>query len=54
MRFKCTSLKYGSIFLLLLLISQSFNTAFAQDERKITGNLIDDTKTYQLLVLRFL
>jgi TonB-linked SusC/RagA family outer membrane protein len=41
MRFKCTSLKYGSIFLLLLLISQSFNTAFAQDERKITGNLTD-------------
>ncbi len=41
MRFKCTSLKYGSIFLLLLLISQSFNTAFAQTERKITGNLID-------------
>ncbi|CAH0275832.1 TonB-dependent receptor SusC [Pedobacter sp. Bi27] len=41
MRFKCTSLKYGSIFLLLLLISQSFNAVFAQDERKITGNLID-------------
>jgi TonB-linked SusC/RagA family outer membrane protein len=44
MRFKCTSLKYASIFLLLLLISQSFNPVFAQDERKITGNLIDDTK----------
>ncbi|TBO41020.1 SusC/RagA family TonB-linked outer membrane protein [Pedobacter kyonggii] len=44
MRFKCTSLKYASIFLLLLLISQSFNTAFAQTERKITGNLIDDAK----------
>jgi iron complex outermembrane receptor protein len=41
MRFKCTSLKYGGIFLLLLLISQSFNTAFAQDERKISGNLTD-------------
>jgi TonB-linked SusC/RagA family outer membrane protein len=41
MRFKCTSLKYDSIFLLLLLISQSFNIAFAQDERKITGNLTD-------------
>ncbi|TCD26390.1 TonB-dependent receptor [Pedobacter psychrodurus] len=41
MRFKCTSLKYGSIFLLLLLISQSFNIAFAQTERKITGNLLD-------------
>lgn len=44
MRFKCTSLKYASIFLLLLLISQSFNAVFAQDERKITGNLIDDAK----------
>ncbi|WP_223833642.1 carboxypeptidase-like regulatory domain-containing protein [Pedobacter riviphilus] len=44
MRFKCTSLKYAGIFLLLLLISQSFNTAFAQTERKITGNLIDETK----------
>ncbi|NII82360.1 TonB-dependent receptor [Pedobacter sp. SG908] len=44
MRFKCTSLKYAGIFLLLLLISQSFNTAFAQIERKITGNLIDETK----------
>jgi TonB-dependent starch-binding outer membrane protein SusC len=43
MRFKCTSLKYASIFLLLLLISQSFNTAFAQTERKITGNLLDNT-----------
>jgi len=44
MRFKCTSLKYAGIFLLLLLISQSFNTVFAQTERKITGNLIDEAK----------
>ncbi|MGM9478274.1 TonB-dependent receptor plug domain-containing protein [Pedobacter sp. GSP4] len=41
MRFTCTSLKYGSIFLLFLLISQAFNTAFAQTDRKITGNLVD-------------
>ncbi|QNN44786.1 SusC/RagA family TonB-linked outer membrane protein [Pedobacter roseus] len=41
MRFTCTSLKYGSIFLLFLLISQAFNPAFAQEERKITGNLMD-------------
>jgi iron complex outermembrane receptor protein len=41
MRFTCTSLKYGGIFLLFLLISQAFNPAFAQEERKITGNLMD-------------
>ena len=42
MRFTCTSLKYASILLLFLLISQAFNTAFAQTERKITGNLVDN------------
>ncbi len=44
MRFTCTSLKYGGIFLLFLLISQAFNPAFAQEERKITGNLMDTDK----------
>ncbi|MFC4210228.1 SusC/RagA family TonB-linked outer membrane protein [Pedobacter lithocola] len=43
MRLKCTSLKYGSILLLLLLIGQSFNFAYAQTDRKISGNLLDNT-----------
>jgi len=41
MRTKLVCLKYGSMILLLLLISQSFNVVFAQTERKITGNLTD-------------
>ncbi|MBE5321143.1 TonB-dependent receptor [Pedobacter sp. MR2016-19] len=43
MRFKCTRLKYSGLFMLLLLISQVFNVAYAQTERKITGNLLDNT-----------
>ncbi|RZK64411.1 MAG: SusC/RagA family TonB-linked outer membrane protein, partial [Pedobacter sp.] len=44
MRFNFTSIKYGGFLLLFLLIGQSFNMAFAQTERKISGNLIDNTK----------
>lgn len=44
MRFNCTRLKYSGLFMLLLLLSQAFNNAYAQTERKITGNLIDDAK----------
>lgn len=44
MRFNTTTIKYGSILLLLLLVGQSFNMAFAQTERKISGNLLDNTK----------
>ncbi|WP_412468497.1 SusC/RagA family TonB-linked outer membrane protein [Pedobacter sp. KLB.chiD] len=43
MRFNCTRLKYSGVFMLLLLISQVFNIAYAQTERKITGNLVDNT-----------
>ncbi|SDE35633.1 SusC/RagA family TonB-linked outer membrane protein [Pedobacter soli] len=42
MKSKFKSLNYGCIILLFLLISQSFNVAFAQTERKITGNLLDN------------
>ncbi|WP_265817617.1 SusC/RagA family TonB-linked outer membrane protein [Pedobacter sp. GR22-10] len=37
------SLKRSSIFLLLFFIGQSFNIAYAQSERKISGNLLDNT-----------
>jgi len=43
MKSKFKSLNYGCIILLFLFISQSFNAAFAQTERKITGNLLDNT-----------
>ncbi|MEH3114829.1 hypothetical protein [Pedobacter terrae] len=43
MRFKSTRLKYSGLFMLLLLISQVFNNAYAQTERKITGTLLDNT-----------
>jgi len=43
MKSKFKSLNYGCIILLFLFISQSFNVAFAQTERKITGNLLDNT-----------
>lgn len=43
MRFKSTRLKYSGLFMLLLLISQVFNNAYAQTERKITGTLVDNT-----------
>lgn len=42
MKSKFKSLNYGCIILLFLLISQSFNVASAQTERKITGNLLDN------------
>lgn len=42
MKSKFKSLNYGCIILLFLFISQSFNVAFAQTERKITGNLLDN------------
>ena len=41
MKSKFVRLKYGGIFLLLLLICQSFNIVSAQTERKITGTLTD-------------
>ncbi|WP_316798097.1 SusC/RagA family TonB-linked outer membrane protein [Pedobacter frigidisoli] len=41
MKSKLKSLNTGCIILLFLLISQSFNIAFAQTERKITGNLVE-------------
>ncbi|OWK70776.1 SusC/RagA family TonB-linked outer membrane protein [Pedobacter sp. AJM] len=43
MRIKMISLKRSSIFLLLFFIGQSFNIAYAQSERKISGNLLDNT-----------
>jgi TonB-dependent starch-binding outer membrane protein SusC len=43
MRFKSTRLKYSGLFMLLLLIGQVFNNAYAQTERKITGTLVDNT-----------
>ncbi|RZK37378.1 MAG: TonB-dependent receptor [Pedobacter sp.] len=43
MRINFTSLKYGCLFLLVLLIGQSFNIAYGQTERKISGNLLDET-----------
>jgi len=43
MRIKLNSLKYGCLFLLLILVGQSFNFAYAQTERKISGNLLDNT-----------
>lgn len=43
MRIKMISLKHSGIFLLLFLIGQSFNFAYAQSERKISGNLLDNT-----------
>ncbi|UKT65893.1 SusC/RagA family TonB-linked outer membrane protein [Pedobacter mucosus] len=43
MRINFTSLKYGCLFLLLLLIGQSFDNVYAQTERKISGNLLDNT-----------
>lgn len=44
MRIKFKSFKYSSILLLLLFVGQSFNIAYAQTERKISGNLLDETK----------
>lgn len=41
MRFKSTSFKRSYLVLLFLFIGQFFNIALAQNERKITGNLVD-------------
>lgn len=38
-----THFKYSFVLLILLLIGQSFNNVYAQTERKISGNLLDNT-----------
>ncbi|NTE01410.1 TonB-dependent receptor [Agrobacterium tumefaciens] len=38
-----THFKYSFVLLVLLLIGQSFNNVYAQSERKISGNLLDNT-----------
>lgn len=44
MRINFTRLKYCCLFSLVLLFALSFNSVYAQTERKISGNLIDDAK----------
>lgn len=44
MRINFTRLKYCCLFSLVLLFALSFNSVYAQNERKISGNLIDDAK----------
>lgn len=43
MRINFTRLKYCCLFSLVLLLGLSFNSVYAQTERKISGNLLDNT-----------
>jgi len=43
MRINFTRLKYCCLFSLVLLFGLSFNSVYAQTERKISGNLLDNT-----------
>lgn len=43
MRINFIRLKYCCLFLLVLLFGLSFNSVYAQTERKISGNLLDNT-----------